>query len=257
MKPGRAICWAAGLLITFFVFPAPTFQASGAPQARPAPRQARIYGRVTDFDGRPVAGADVGLKTAGFQNVAAVATGADGSYALTVEEGLYIALTAVKDYQTKQLEYWAWNVPAFGEVRIDPRFDRLEVYALNAWRPQGAYPSFQVYFRPMSLTKTVAAVIKAGGMEGLAKLPLLDIAPDLQTGDLEVKINGERVEVLRVNRVREASGPGQDMFAYLIQVALPKQPGTGEWTVFDVTISDRTTGEKGEGRLYLPRPAWR
>jgi hypothetical protein len=230
---------------------------AGLRQGPPAPAKARIYGRVTDFDGKPVEGADVELKTAAFQNAAAVKTGADGSYELRVASGMYIALSAVKDYQTKCLEYWAWNVPAIGEVRIDPRFDRLEVYALNAWRPQGAYPSYEVYFRPMSLTKTVSLVTKSGGMEGLEKLPLIDIAPDLAAGDIEAKADGERVDVLRVNKVREASGPAQDMFAYLIQVALPKEPATGDWIVLDVTLTDRATGERGEGRLYLPRPRWK
>jgi hypothetical protein len=228
-----------------------------APRGATAPAKAHVHGRVMDFKGRPIQGAAIELKTAGFENAAAAKSGADGSYSLTVDEGLYMALTAVKDYQTKSLEYWAWNVPAYGDVRIDPRFDRLEVYALNAWRPQGAYPSYQIYFRPMSLTKTGAAVTKAGGMEGLAKLPLLDIAPDLEARDIEVDVNGERVDVLRVNKVREASGPDQNMFAYLIQVALPKASGAGDWVVFDVTLVDRATGEKGEGRLYLPRPRWR
>jgi hypothetical protein len=47
---------------------------------------------------------------------------------MPVETGMYIALTAVKDYSVKDLEYWAWNVPAFGELEINPRFDRLEVW---------------------------------------------------------------------------------------------------------------------------------
>jgi hypothetical protein len=243
--------------LTFLLVFAAWIRTASAAQSPSAAAKARVNGRVMSFDGKPVAGAEVALKAANFENVAAVRSGADGSYSLTVEQGLYIALTAVKDYQTKNLEYWAWNIPAFGEVQVNPRFDRLEVYALNAWRPQGAYPSYQICFRPMSLMKTAAAVMKAGGMEGLAKLPLLDIAPDLGTGDIEVKINGGRVDVLRVNKVREASGPGQDMFAYLIQVALPRTPAPGDWVIFDVTLSDKTTGEKGEGRLYLPRPQWR
>jgi len=241
------------LFLSFAARPAP----AEPPRGTPVGAKAVIYGRVTDFSGRPVAGADVELKTADFQSAASARSGADGSYTLTVEEGLYMALTAVKDYQTKSLEYWAWGVPAFGDVRVDPRFDRLEVYALNAWRPQGAYPSYQIYFRPMSLTRTGAAVMKAGGMDGLNKLPWLEIAPDLEARDIEVRVDGERVDVLRVNKVLEAGGPAQDLSAYLIQVALPKASGAGHWVVFDVALVDRATGEMGEGRLYLPRPQWK
>jgi hypothetical protein len=232
-------------------------EPASAPPQPDASSEAVIFGRVTDFEGRPYAGADVELKTVKFENAAAVRSGPDGSYSLTVKEGMYIALAAVKEYRTKHLEYWAWNVPAYGRVRIDPRFDRIEVYALNAFRPQGGYPSYIVYFRPMSLTKTMAAVVKAGGMEGLAKLPLIDIAPELEPRDIQVTIDGERVDILELNKVKEAGRPGQDLFGCLIQVPLPKSPAAGDWVVLDLTLTDRTTGEKGEGRLYIRRPLWR
>ena len=231
----------------------PPASAAG-PQTPARAVQARIFGRVCDFDGKPIKDADIELKTARFENAAATRSAADGSYSLTVEPGLYMALAAVKDYQVSKLEYWAWNVPAAGEVEINPRFDRLEVYGLNAWRPQGGYPSFQIYFRPMSLTMTVAAVTKAGGMDKLGGLPFIDIAPELKARDIVVKIDGEVVEVLRVNKVQEASSPTQALYGYLIQTPLPKAPATGDWITIDVTLTDPATGEKGEGRLFLARP---
>lgn len=224
------------------------------PQKLEETRTVKIFGRVTDFKGQAIEGATVELKDSRFSDVARTNSGPDGRYSLVIPKGHYMALTAVKGYQVRSLGYWAWNVPADRDIEIDPRFDRLEVYALNAWRPQGAYPSYQIYFRPMSLVKTAATVMKAEGMEGLNKLPLIDISPDLEAGDIEVKVDGERVDVLRVNKVREASGPAQDMFAYLIQVSLPKAAAVCDWIVFDVILSDRDTGEKGEGRLYFPRP---
>ncbi len=230
--------------------------AAGGPQAPAPASRARIFGHVRDFDGKPVEGADIELKTARFENAAAARSAADGSYSMTVETGMYIALAAVKDYRVSKLEYWAWNVPAVGEVEIDPRFDRLEVYGLNAWRPQGGFPSYQIYFRPMSLTMTIAAVTKAGGMEKLGGLSFIDIAPALEAKDIAVTIDGERVDVLRVNKVQEASGPNQALYGYLIQTPLPKSAAAGDWITVDVTVSDPATGEKGEGRLYLARPRY-
>jgi hypothetical protein len=218
---------------------------------------ARIYGVVRDFQGQPVSGADIELMSSSFKEVATTQSAADGSYSLSVEPGVYIALAAVKDYRVSNLEYWAWNVPAFGELEIDPRFDKLEVYAVNAWRPQGGSPSYQIYFRPMSLMKTLAAVIKAGGMEGLGKIPVLDIAPELGAKDIEAKVNGEPVDILQINKVKEAGSTTQALYGYLIQVSIPKSPAAGDWIVFDVTLTDPTTKEKGEARLYLPRPRWR
>lgn len=76
-----------------------------------------------------------------------------------------MALTAVKGYQVQSLEYWAWNAPADTDLEINPRFDRLEVYAINAWRLQGAYPSYQIYFRPLGLSSVAKKVMEAGSLE--------------------------------------------------------------------------------------------
>jgi hypothetical protein len=224
-----------------------------APGTLAASGQAKIFGHVRDFKGQPIPGADVELKDARFENMAVTRSAEDGSYSLAVKAGMYMALAAVKNYRLSSLEYWAWNVPAFGDLEINPRFDRLEVYAINAWRPQGACPSYQIYFRPMSLLKTGAAVMKAGGMQGLAKVRLFDIAPELEAKDIEVRVQGEAVDVLRVNKVKEASSSTQDLYAYLIQVSLPKSPAAGDWVAIDITITDPATHEKGEGRLYLAR----
>ncbi len=213
--------------------------------------KARISGRVTDFENQPIPGASIELKDSRFETVAAATSGPDGSYSLTAPKGEYMALAAVKDYQTECLEYWAWNVPAKEDLVIDPRFDRLEVYALNAWRPQGGYPSYQIYFRPMSLTRTIKKIEEAGGMEGLGKLALIDIAPVLASGDIAVTIDGEAVEILKVNKVLESVGPGQDMIGYVIQTELPKRNKSIECRIITVTITDRETGEKGEACLFL------
>jgi hypothetical protein len=216
-------------------------------------KQVRITGRVTDFADRPIAGASIGLKDSGFRNVAETTTGSDGRYALSAAKGNYTALTAVKDYQTKFLEYWAWNVPAAGDLEINPRFDRLEVYAVNAWQPQGAYPSYQIYFRPMILTKVMSKVTAAGGMEKFSKLPRMNIAPDLGAADIAVSIDGQAVGVLKVNKVLESVGPGQDMIGYVVQAELPKRRAAGSYSVITITLTDHETGEKGEGCLFIPK----
>lgn len=212
---------------------------------------AKISGRVTDFRNQPIEGASIELKDSRFETVAKAVSGKDGSYSLAAPKADYMALAAVKDYQSKSLEYWAWGVPLSRDLEIHPRFDRLEVYAINAWRPQGAYPSYQIYFRPMSLTRVVKKVTEAGGMDNLGKLPLLDIAPDLAAKDIAVTIDGEIVKVLKVNKVREAAGPNQDMIGYVIQTDLPKKKTAEEYSVITITLSDTETGEMGEGCLFF------
>jgi len=213
----------------------------------------KISGRVSDFKNRPIAGAAVELKDSRFETVAQALTGADGGYSLTAKKGHYLALTAVKDYQTKSLEFWAWSIPAERDLEIHPRFDRLEVYAINAWQPQGGYPSFQIYFRPMSLTRVIKKITEAGGMENLGKIRHLDIAPELAEKDIVVSIDGQSVKVLKVSKVREAAGPEQDLIGYVIQTDLPAKRTAGEYSVISITLTDSETGEMGEGILFFKK----
>ena len=243
-----------GVILVILVFAAGATQGQAQAVQQKAPDTVRIFGRVTDFDGRPIQGAMVELKNSRFDNAAEGVSDKDGRYSLTAPKGIYMALAAVKDYQVKSLEYWAWSVPAERDLEINPRFDRLEVYGINAWRTQGGYPSYQICFRPMSLTRTVKKVTEAGGMENLSKLPVMDIAPELAVDDIQVTIDGQPVKVFQVDRVREASGPNQYLFAYVIQVGPPEKKRATEYVPIMITIIDRATGEKGEGCLFF-RPA--
>jgi len=210
-----------------------------------------ISGHVSDFKGQPIEGAAVYLKDERFHDAATAVSDKAGFYSLTAPMGHYMALVAVKDYQAKYLEYWAWNVPAFNDLEINPRFDRIEVYAVNAWRPQGAYPSCQIYFRPMSLSLVMKKIAEAGGMEKLSTLPVIDIAPKLGKDDIEATIDGQRVEILEVNQVREATGKDQYMVGYLIQVTLPEKRADKEYSIITITVTDPSTGEKGEGCVFV------
>jgi hypothetical protein len=214
-----------------------------------------ISGTVTDFEGTPIGGAAVELKKTDFQSAYRCLSDAQGKYHLLVEPGSYIALTAIvtEDYATKKLEYWAWNIPAFRDLEINPRYDRIEVYAMNAWRPQGALPSLQVYFRPMTLQR----VVNQGGVEALKTAKLIDIAPELTHEDIVATIDGQQVAVLHVNKVLEAAPNGQLIFGYLIQIALPeKQPATDYWRIC-LMITDPATGEMGEGLLFWEKRLYR
>jgi hypothetical protein len=233
------------LFLAAVAFPRP-------PQDVESPDMIKIFGRVTDFKGHPIEGAMVMLKDNRFEDVATATSDKDGRYTLAAPKGHYMALAAVKDYQIKNLEYWAWNVPGIRDLEINPRFDRIEVYAVNAWRPQGAYPSYQIYFRPMSLSRVVKKVMEAGGMENFTKLPVIDIAPELSKNDIEVSIDGHKVEILEVNRVREAASQNQTMFGYLIQVGLPEKKTEWEYSVIAITLNDPATGEMGEGCYFVP-----
>jgi len=71
---------------------------------------------------------------------------ANGFYKLRVPNGGYLALMACKDYKIKNLEYWAWNMPAFKDLEINSQIDGLVIYAMNCLIPQTQIPSWMIYF---------------------------------------------------------------------------------------------------------------
>jgi len=209
----------------------------------------KIYGTVRDYQNRPIDSAHVILLSKGFQPVSRTMTDAEGQYTMNVPEGNYYAMAVVNmnHYKKSRLEFWAWNIPAQEDIRIDAQYDKMEIYALNAFRPQGAYPSYILYFRPMSLTKVLANPKER--QEGRKS----DISPVLDVSEITVKINQEEVNVLSIQKVQEyvanSNGEPQYMYGYLIQTELPAAKAQ-EYEHFRVILNDRETGDKGEAVLY-------
>jgi hypothetical protein len=75
----------------------------------------QIHGIVADFAGNPIPGASVVLNDRNFDALASAISDDKGRYSIVVKEGLYIAMTSIReeDYAVRKLEYWAWNVPAY------------------------------------------------------------------------------------------------------------------------------------------------
>lgn len=145
----------------------------------------RIYGRVIDYDGNPLPGTDVLVKDYSFDDLYKGITDEDGFYEIKVEKGVYYAVAVVKDYQVRFLEYWAWNVPAYEDIEVNACIGGLEVYAVNAFKPQGTYDSVMVYLRPMSLARYKALM---GNRNGAA-----DASTDRDTGgDARGAVQGTR-----------------------------------------------------------------
>lgn len=212
----------------------------------------RVYGKVTYFNGEPVVNAIAQLRGEGFATIYGTKTNSRGEYELKVEKGRYLAFVTVKDYATKNLEYWAWNVPAYKDLEINAKIDSLEIYGINAFTVPGP-SNFYVYFRPMSLKK-----VQASGMsrEEQEKQPLIDIAPNLTVEDVEIRINGEAVKILDVTKVKEFSSDGRAIYAYFVQPVLPDGWQTSEYLHILITLTDSETGEKGESSLYWEVPKY-
>lgn len=224
-------------------------------------KHVKIYGKVTDFNNTPLSGAIVRLINNKFEDLYITSTDDDGKYELEIEQGLYYTFYACKDYKINYLEYWAWNVPIFNDMKLDARIDGLELYGLNAFRVQGAYPSISLYFRPMSLKKgkelEELAYWNSKTKTDKKFIEILDICPELSKKDIEVQIDGEKVEVFEANKILEYCGKAdcdknQYIYSYLIQIALPASYRNRkyEYKKIHITLTDRKTGEKGEGSVF-------
>ena len=207
-----------------------------------------VYGVVSSSSGAIFDGAQVLIKNEKFEDLYTASTDGQGEYSIEVNAGEYYAMAIVKDYMTRFLEYWAWDVPIFEDVEINARLGGLEVYGVNTFRVQGAWPSIFVYFRPMSLQRH-----RESGQhtEKDAASTIIDISPNLVEDDIQIVIENQPVRVLQVNKVVERAG-GDALYAYLVQAAIPSVRRPCDRLRVDIEVTDRQTGERGEATVFTP-----
>lgn len=190
----------------------------------------KLFGYTLDKNGNPVAGVTVEVKDEQFQTLYSVQSGGLGYYEIDAEQARYPYVVAVKDYGVKNLEYWCQNVDLRQDLRLDARFDTLEIYGLHPFFVKGSVNAPMVYFRPMSLEK-----FQAGEA---------DIAPDIR--QIRVTIDDQNANILIVNQVKESIGNGE-LTAYLIQIENPNT--VRQWKRLDLEIWDQD-GHYGAATIF-------
>jgi len=217
---------------------------------------AKLYGRVTDFAGNPIDSVSIRLKNKQFENIYETLTDFDGKFSLLVKIDTYYCLYAIKlsDYRKTKLEYWAWNVPIFSDLEINPQYNNMEIYGINAFEPQvSPHETYRIYFRPMSLKK--------GNVNKIEKGDTINMAPETITPDeLDIKINGADAEIVGINKTTEYAR-GSFFYCYDIQVLEPNYTletikDTERVKGFDkisIILKSKETGEIGKGEMFLNR----
>ncbi len=103
----------------------------------------------------------------------------------------------------------------------------------------GAYPGYMIYFRPMSLSRSI---------EARKNKTQANIAPPKDQLDVVVKINGKKVKINSVQAVKEFAGK-TNMTGYLIHTELgPKSDKSVD--LFKIIATDKANGDKGEAIYY-------
>lgn len=195
-----------------------------------------ISGKVTDFNNNPIDSALVEIKDNSFKTLYSTYSNKNGNYNLIINEGAYIALSCVKmsDYAINKLEYWAWNIQAFHDLILNVRYDRLEIYGVNVFKIQGAFPGYSIYFRPMSLTRLQSN--------------FKDISPSIDNLDIKVKINGQNVTVNSVQKISEYC-KNQEVYGFLIQTDLPDST-MNKYDVIELVGRDKENEDTGEAIYF-------
>jgi hypothetical protein len=229
-----------------------------------------ITGKVTDFNGRPIDSATIRLKNLSFENIYETVSDRNGNYSLEVNKGDYYCLYAIKlsEYRVNRLEYWAWNVPVYEDMVINPQYDRMEIYGINVFEPQVTpQETYMLYFRPMSLYKTLEIASKqevdnkkfqeAKQTETLLAKSnkLIHMSPDAITADeLTIEINGVKAEIVGINKTTEYAR-GILMCGYYVQVLKPKNNEQLKlaYDRISITLRSSETGEAGKGEIFIKR----
>jgi len=206
----------------------------------------------------------VRIKNKKFEDLYETVTNKEGYYSLTVEKGKYYCIYAIKlaDYGKTKLEYWAWNIPAYNDLEINPRYERMEIYGINAFEPQiNPHDTYMVYFRPMSLTKAMVLQKNRNNSredienESIAGEDLINISPtSITKEELTVSVNDRPTQVLSINKIVEYAR-GSYMYGYLIQIKKPMDSPKKEsdYDKISILLHSKETDEYGLGEYFVKK----
>ena len=206
-----------------------------------------IYGQVSDFENNPIKDAKVGIKNKDFKDIYQTKTDENGKYSIRVVKGKYFALYAIKenDYGKTKLEYWAWNVPASQDIKINPQYDNLEIYGVHIFEPKTKpNDTYRIYFRPMSLKKFKQLDNKKD---------TIDILPILKKEEIKIKINNKTASIKTLDKVLEYNTTGKYIYAYELQVVKPKNNNEQDFDKISIEIYSSETKESGKSDCFFQK----
>lgn len=238
-----------------------------------------IHGRVTDYNGQPIDSAAIWWQSPSFKDIAQVVTDKAGYYSARIPKGKYQSVGAINmatyphtakpglQESDLRLEFWAWDFIADRDTTLDIQYHRMEVYGLRVFQIPGGMPTYQIYVRPMSLTRFLQwqkeSEKKAIHGEDLSDIEQAAISKQAQASLLAspidklkttVWIDGEEVTVLMKQEVKEYFSANEYGNAYLLTVDRPRNAKQVlPYHIFKVELTDMENGDRGEGLYYMEK----
>ena len=150
-----------------------------------------------------------------------------------------------------RLEFWGWNVIADHDTTLNIRYHRMEAYGLHAFYIPGATPAFQIYVRPMSLTRSYEWLRQRSTTNDSK---LIKLSPSTNEIGIRVEIDGEEVAILQKQEIEEFVNADESLNAYLLTVDIPQNQTNRPYWVIKVELTDLENGDRGEGLYYMEKP---
>ncbi len=239
-----------------------------------------IRGQVTNYEGQPIDSCSVMWQDPSFNDVVTVQTDKEGYYTARIPKGYYQSMgairmdtyphTAAKNFPEadQRLEFWAWNFIADRDTTLHIRYHRMEVYGLHAFQIAGGMPTYQLFVRPMSLTryqqwmKQGKEAIHGQDLSRIQQTAVDEqaqattLAPPADQLKATVWIDNEEVSVLMVQEIKEYYSSDEYGNAYLLTVDRPKHDTTLPYHIFKVELEDLENGDRGEGIYYMEKETY-
>ena len=237
-----------------------------------------IAGKVTDFDGTPIDSCTVCWMNESFETITQALTNSEGYYSAKIRKGNYNAVAAIYEpsyahnalntglpENEHRLEFWAWNFIADRDTILNIRYHRMEAYGIHSFYIPGAVPTFQIYVRPMSLTRTYdwmkkkkpKSLVHGEDLSKITQQPVTKkaksskLSPSTKEIGIRVWIDGEEVELLQKQEINEYVSANEIMNAYLLTVNRPTHNTSLPYWVIKVELKDLKNGDCGEGIYYM------
>ena len=248
--------------------------------AQSAKDSVTIVGRVTDFQGNPIDSCSIDWMNQNFETVTEALSDKKGYYHARLRKGKYQSMGAIylPSYthnasqngwpQSKQrLEFWAWNFIADRDTTFNIRYHRMEAYGIHAFTIPGAMPTYQIFVRPMSLTRFFEfqkkypqdAANHGGDVSGISQKGLKNafrvdnLSPSSRDLKVRVWIDGEEVILLQKQEINEYVNAHEVENSYLLTVDRPKHVINLPYIIFKVELSDLVNGDQGEGYYFMEK----
>lgn len=239
-----------------------------------------ICGRVTDYNGQPIDSCSIFWQSPSFDDVSTTMTGKDGHYSVRIPKGKYQSAGGINiatyphtakgglPEADQRLEFWAWDFIADRDTTLNFQYHRMEVYGLRVFSIPGGMPTYQIYVRPMSLTRFLKwqkeakpeTVVHGEKLSNMNQKAISDqakaslFAPSADKLKAVVWIDGEEVPILMKQEIKEYFDTNEYGNAYLLTVDVPKQPKKAlPYRIFKVELTDLENGDRGEGLYYMEK----